>query len=127
MSGIAGLLAAAGGTADARTLRLMLAALAHRGPDGEGVWASGPVALGHRAFWTTPEGHTEGQPWRDASAELAVAMDGRGFADPGCRTLARPRAISTGDWWVITTAIGIVVITALVSLAAGSWHFFLAR
>jgi asparagine synthase (glutamine-hydrolysing) len=77
VSGIAGLLAASGGTADARTLRRMLTALAHRGSDGEGVWASGPVALGHRAFWTTPEGQSEDQPWRDASGRLAVAMDGR--------------------------------------------------
>jgi asparagine synthase (glutamine-hydrolysing) len=77
VSGIAGLLAASGRAADARALRRMLAALAHRGPDGEAVWASGPVALGHRAFWTTPEAHTEGQPWRDAAARLAVVMDGR--------------------------------------------------
>jgi asparagine synthase (glutamine-hydrolysing) len=77
VSGIAGLLALAGGTADTRTLRRMLAALAHRGADGEGVWASGPVALGHRAFWTTPEAQTEGQPWHDAAGELAVVMDGR--------------------------------------------------
>jgi len=54
-------------------------------------------------------------------------MDGRGFADPGCRTLARPRAISIGDWWLIATAIGVAVITAVLSLAAGSWRFFLAR
>ena len=77
MSGIAGLLDTAGDTADSSTLRLMLAALAHRGPDGEGVWASGPVALGHRALWTTPEAHTEDQPWRDAAGELAVVIDGR--------------------------------------------------
>ena len=26
----------------------MARTVAHRGPDGEGVWAEGPVALGHR-------------------------------------------------------------------------------
>ena len=77
MSGIAGLLAVSGGTAEARTLRRMLATLAHRGPDGEDEWVSGPVALGHRAFWTTPEARSEGQPWRDAAGLLAVVMDGR--------------------------------------------------
>jgi asparagine synthase (glutamine-hydrolysing) len=77
VSGIAGLLAASGGTAEARTLRRMLTALAHRGPDGENQWASGPVALGHRAFWTTPEARSESQPWRDAAGLLAVVMDGR--------------------------------------------------
>jgi asparagine synthase (glutamine-hydrolysing) len=77
VSGIAGLLAASGGIAESRILRRMLAALAHRGPDGEDEWASGPVALGHRAFWTTPEARSEGQPWRDAAGLLAVVMDGR--------------------------------------------------
>ena len=77
MSGIAALLAGAGGAADARTLRSMLAALALRGRDAEGMWVSGPVALGHRAFWTTPEARTEDQPWRDAAAGLCVTLDGR--------------------------------------------------
>ena len=77
MSGIAGLLACSGGTADARMLGRMLAALAHRGPDGGSAWASGPVALGHRAFWTTPEARAEAQPWSDAAAGLTIVMDGR--------------------------------------------------
>jgi asparagine synthase (glutamine-hydrolysing) len=77
MSGIAGLLALSGCNVDAHTLRRMLAALAHRGPDGESVWVSGPVALGHRAFWTTPDAPMEGQPWRGAAGALAVVMDGR--------------------------------------------------
>ncbi|MGQ0642805.1 MAG: asparagine synthase (glutamine-hydrolyzing) [Gemmatimonadaceae bacterium] len=33
---------------DAERLRVMMDALAHRGPDGEGEWADGPVALGHK-------------------------------------------------------------------------------
>src|SRR5438477_9214811 len=37
------------------------------------------------------------------ATRLAVAMDGRGFADPGspCRTLARPRAFNIRDWSLI--------------------------
>ena len=61
------------------------------------------------------------------ATRLAVAMDGRGFADPGCRTLARPRAIDARDWSLIAAAIAIAVMTAGVSVAAGSWRFFLGR
>ena len=61
------------------------------------------------------------------ATRLAVAMDGRGFADPGCRTLARPRAIDARDWSLIAAAIAIAVMTAGVSIAAGSWRFFLGR
>jgi energy-coupling factor transport system permease protein len=61
------------------------------------------------------------------ATRLAVAMDGRGFADQGCRTLARPRPIDARDWSVIAAAITVAVITTSVSLAVGSWRFFLAR
>jgi energy-coupling factor transport system permease protein len=61
------------------------------------------------------------------AARLAVAMDGRGFADPGCRTLARPRAIDAGDWSLIAAAIAIALMTTGISIAAGSWRFFLGR
>jgi asparagine synthase (glutamine-hydrolysing) len=51
MCGIAGIFhhgAGAGAQADAGILRAMCDAIAHRGPDGYGVWEGGPVALGHR-------------------------------------------------------------------------------
>jgi asparagine synthase (glutamine-hydrolysing) len=37
-----------GGPASEPAIRRMTAALAHRGPDGEGILVDGPVALGHR-------------------------------------------------------------------------------
>lgn len=46
MCGIAGHLAGEHGDVDA--VRRMLGRLAHRGPDGEGVWHDGPCVLGHR-------------------------------------------------------------------------------
>jgi asparagine synthase (glutamine-hydrolysing) len=49
MCGIAGIFHAdAGARADAGVLRAMCDAIAHRGPDGYGVWDGGAVALGHR-------------------------------------------------------------------------------
>jgi energy-coupling factor transport system permease protein len=61
------------------------------------------------------------------ATRLAVAMDGRGFASSGCRTLARPRAITARDWSLIAAALAVAVISSGVSLASGSWRFFLER
>jgi asparagine synthase (glutamine-hydrolysing) len=75
MSALAGLLRVDGGRPDAGTLDRMMASLAHRGPDGAGVWISGPIAVGHQMMRTTPESLDESQPWR--AVGLAVTMDGR--------------------------------------------------
>ena len=48
MCGIAGLLRADGAPVDEALLASMTSVLAHRGPDGQGVYARGPVGLGHR-------------------------------------------------------------------------------
>jgi energy-coupling factor transport system permease protein len=61
------------------------------------------------------------------ATRLAVAMDGRGFADPGCRTLARPRAIARLDWSFIAAAFAVAALASAASIAAGSWRFFLSR
>jgi asparagine synthase (glutamine-hydrolysing) len=45
MCGIAGMMMRDGSPADAALLDRMLAALGHRGPDGEGRWVDGPVGL----------------------------------------------------------------------------------
>ena len=47
MCGIAGLMSADGSTPDAQRLERMRQALAHRGPDGDGSYADGAVALVH--------------------------------------------------------------------------------
>ncbi|MDQ2912277.1 MAG: energy-coupling factor transporter transmembrane protein EcfT [Chloroflexota bacterium] len=63
------------------------------------------------------------------ATRLAIAMDGRGFADPGspCRTLARPRAIEGRDWWLIAASLMVAALASAASIAAGTWRFFLAR
>jgi len=52
-------------------------------------------------------------------------MDGRGFAEPGCRTLARPRPITRGDLTVIAVSAVIAFLASATSVASGSWRFFL--
>jgi energy-coupling factor transport system permease protein len=59
------------------------------------------------------------------ATRLAVAMDGRGFADPGCRTLARPRAIDSRDRALVGAALAVSALASTVSIAVGSWRFFL--
>src|SRR5207245_10483459 len=41
---------------------------------------------------------------------LALAMDGRGFADVGCRTLSRPRPIVAQDWALIGAPFAVAVL-----------------
>jgi energy-coupling factor transport system permease protein len=60
------------------------------------------------------------------ATRLAVAMDGRGFADPGCRTLARPRPIEGRDWLLIAASLTVAALASATSIAAGTWRFFLA-
>src|SRR5436309_14534817 len=48
MCAIAGLISVGTDPVDPGLVRRMTAALAHRGPDGEGWWTDGEPALGHR-------------------------------------------------------------------------------
>ncbi len=61
------------------------------------------------------------------ATRLAIAMDGRGFADAGCRTLARPRAIGRRDWSLVVAAFAVAALASAASITAGTWRFFLAR
>ena len=61
------------------------------------------------------------------ATRLAVAMDGRGFADPGCHTFARPRAFARRDWWLIASSFAVATLATGASIALGTWRFLLAR
>src|SRR5438067_551558 len=76
MSGIAGIVSS-GTEADPALLMRMLSALAHRGPDGEGQWASGPIALGHRLLAVEPGAPQDKQPAADTLGERRLVWDGR--------------------------------------------------
>ncbi len=77
MSGLAGVYGLHGRAVDVTLLRKMTAAVAHRGPDGEGHWTDGPAGLGHRISRTTPESLGEKQPLLDESETLCLVLDGR--------------------------------------------------
>lgn len=58
-------------------LERMAQVLAHRGPDGYGVWFDGPVGLGHRMLRTTPESLNEHLPFRNANGDFLITADAR--------------------------------------------------
>lgn len=77
MSGIVGVYHANRRAVDPLLLQRMSRAMAHRGPDGEGRWVSGPIGLGHRLLYTTPESLDEKQPVADERRECSLVWDGR--------------------------------------------------
>ena len=69
MCGIAGIVNLNGAPASEVAIRAMTKAIAHRGPDGEGHWLDGPVALGHRRLSIID--------LSDAAAQPMATDDGR--------------------------------------------------
>lgn len=66
-----------GGTVSKRALESMLAAAAHRGPDGSGTWVGNGAGLGHLALKITPEEQDEVQPLADTESGLVISADAR--------------------------------------------------
>jgi len=73
--GICGTLALAGGAADDRTVRAMADALAHRGPDSEGVFVSGPVGLAARRLAIIDLARGD-QPMHSEDGTVTVVQNG---------------------------------------------------
>ncbi|MFT4213045.1 MAG: N-acetylglutaminylglutamine amidotransferase [Microbacterium sp.] len=76
MCGLAGEVRFDGRVADVAAVARMTGCLVHRGPDGEGVWGRGPVALGHRRLEIidlTPAG---AQPMVDSALGLTTVFNG---------------------------------------------------
>ena len=77
MSGIVGIYHVDGKTVDLSDVRRMTERLAHRGPDGSDTWHSGPIGLGHRMLWTTPESLHERLPLVSDDGHRALTADAR--------------------------------------------------
>jgi asparagine synthase (glutamine-hydrolysing) len=76
MSGIAGIYYLDGRPVEQADVQRMLNSIAHRGPDGSGVWTNGSVALGCQLLRVTPESAKETQPFIHPSGNVVV-FDGR--------------------------------------------------
>lgn len=76
MCGICGVLQLDGQQVSANTIAKMNASIAHRGPDGDGVWVDGPVGFGHRRLAIvdlTPSGH---QPMSNETGNIIIVFNG---------------------------------------------------
>lgn len=99
MCGIAGYLTAGG--VDAALLRRMAGALAHRGPDDEGIWCDGEagVGLAHRRLSIvdlSPHGH---QPMGSADGRWLMVFNGEIYNHPELRRrLEGEGAAPPGGW-----------------------------
>src|SRR5688500_1658968 len=76
MCGFAGEFRFDGHPAEAEAVRRMLPCLASRGPDGEGVWQRGPVALGHRRLKIIDLSEAGAQPMTDDELGLTLVFNG---------------------------------------------------
>jgi len=78
MCGIAGLLTPGSGDADRTSaiLQNMTRSLAHRGPDAEGYWTEGAVALGHRRLSILDLSDAGAQPMRSESGRHVIVFNG---------------------------------------------------
>ena len=76
MCGITGILHSDGNPASPVVLRRMTESLAHRGPDGEGVYHDGPLGFGHRRLAIidlSPAGH---QPMLSRTGRFVLTYNG---------------------------------------------------
>jgi asparagine synthase (glutamine-hydrolysing) len=76
MCGIGGELRLDGSAADPETVRRMLPCLETRGPDGEGVWAAGAIAFGHRRLKIIDLSEAGAQPMTDERLGLTLVFNG---------------------------------------------------
>jgi len=77
MSAITGFYCRDGQPVDRGNLERMAESLVHRGPDAGGQWSNGPVGLGHRMLWTTPESLREHLPLMNKSGDVVITADAR--------------------------------------------------
>ena len=76
MCGLAGEFRFDSRIADVDAVVSMTGCLAHRGPDGSGIWARGPIALGHRRLSIIDLSEAGSQPMIDPDLGLSVAFNG---------------------------------------------------
>ena len=110
MCGIAGVFRFDGEPVATATLEAMGAAVAHRGPDGKGMWAAGPVGLVHRRLAIidlSPAGH---QPMLSHCDRYVIVFNGEIYNHLDIRRELEShgtRLTSTSDTEVLVNAIAV--------------------
>jgi asparagine synthase (glutamine-hydrolysing) len=70
---------------EASEIRGMCALLAHRGPDGEGIWTDGAIGFGHRRLAVIDLSLAGRQPMTSADGNLTVTFNGEIYNFPDLR------------------------------------------
>jgi len=65
-----------GAPVDPRVVHQMCDLLAHRGPDGDGVWTRGPIGMGHRRLAIIDLSPAGRQPMTSADGDLTITFNG---------------------------------------------------
>jgi len=107
MCGLCGELRFDGLSPDPSVIERMKTQLAKRGPDSEGAWAGGPIALGHRRLSIIDLSDKAAQPMADADSGVALVFNGTIYNYPELRTQLQALGHhfnSTGDTEVILRA-----------------------
>src|SRR5512134_3875490 len=95
MCGIAGVVSLAGAPIDEARLRRMARALAHRGPDAEGVWidarAAPSVGLAHRRLSIIDLSHVADQPIGGEDGTVLAMLNGEIYNYAELRRAQEPR------------------------------------
>lgn len=107
MCGLSGELRLDDRPADVAAVERMTRALAPRGPDGSGIVARGPIALGHRRLKIIDLSEKAQQPMVDATLGLTVVFNGCIYNYPELRAELEARGYrfaSSGDTEVIIKA-----------------------
>lgn len=77
MCGIAGIVMQdSSNSADSLLVEQMADSMAHRGTDARGIWAKGPVALGHRRLKITDLSYRAAQPMRTSDDRFLIVFNG---------------------------------------------------
>src|ERR1043165_342050 len=76
MCGIAGVYNLNGEAVPSGLPRAMTDSIAHRGPDGDGFYADGPVGLGHRRLAIIDLSPAGRQPMAHETADLVITYNG---------------------------------------------------
>jgi len=76
MCGVAGEIRLDGRRADVEAVDRMSGCQTHRGPDGDGLWARGPVALAHRRLSIIDLSVAGSQPMIDSALGLSIVFNG---------------------------------------------------
>jgi asparagine synthase (glutamine-hydrolysing) len=76
MCGISGIFNLSGAPVSHQEIKAMTNSLAHRGPDGEGYFIEGPMALGHRRLAILDTNARANQPMTSRNGEWTIVFNG---------------------------------------------------